>query len=122
MFSAKYTSARSLAIVETGKGNTVITGVATGDASPAWTTQRAAYNYWPDDASLPGGLPGLPPQIVGDSFDVQSIIIYRRQRRPIWTQPFQVRCEVIHFVLLAFLSWSKHLTLVRSLASNRAEL
>ena len=45
VFAAKCMSARSLAIVNTAKGVTVISGFATGDATSAWTTHRAAYNY-----------------------------------------------------------------------------
>ena len=62
---AKYMSARSLVIVKKGKGVTVTTGFATSDATPSWTTQRAAYNYWVNCRFSPWSPPWIPTVDIG---------------------------------------------------------
>ena len=115
-------SARSLAIIETGRGVSVTTGFATGEETSAWTTQRAVYNYWVNCRFCPWSPSWTPAADSGGvPFDAEPIPIFFKTRRSTWTRSFQVRCAVMSFVLIVSVGWSKHLPLISSLASNRYE-
>ena len=101
-------SVRSLAIVESGKGILITTVLVAGETISAWTTRRAAYYYWVNCRFSLWGPPWTPAaDSRGVSFDAQPIPIFFITRRSAWTRSFQVRCEVMSFVLFALVGWSK---------------
>ena len=109
-------SVGSLLIVKMGKGVTVVTGGAAGEPIPAWTTQRAPQNYW-DTYRYPTWTLRRDP--VADTGKLCSTV----KQLPSADGPvrFQLRCEMMRFVLFSSVRRSTHLLSICSIVHIRCE-
>ena len=108
-------SERSLFIVKAGNGVTVAIGFVTGEATPAWTTQRAPYNSWVTCRFSTWTPPWAP---VEDSARLFSTLNQSPSagERALY---FQVRREMMRFPSLELFRGSNHSPLICNLVSNR---
>ena len=109
-------SVGSLLIVKMGKGVTVVTGFATGEPIPAWTTQGAPQNCWDTYRYSTWTLRRDP---VADTGKLCSTV--KQSPSANGAARFQLRCEMMRFVLFSSVRRSTHLLSICSIVHIRCE-
>lgn len=115
---------RSRLIVKVGNGVTINTGLVTGEANPARTTQRATYDYWVTCQVSTSTFPRIHAAVkalVGDRFRRSTSHDLLKAWGSTWSLSFKVRYESMRFVWLASAGRPDQLPQVCSQLPNQYE-